>query len=131
MAKILVIDDEENIRFTFKGFLLDEGHEVMTACDYNEAMAKVSETKFDLIFVDILLEGKSGMEVLREIHASKRNSSVVMITGVPDVETASEAVRLGAFDYVCKPIMQEKLLNITEKTLLRKTLADEKEKNRL
>ena len=63
-AKILVIDDEEGIRFTFSKFLSTQNYEVTTAQDFNDAIACISESDFDVIFADIILGGKSGLDVL-------------------------------------------------------------------
>ena len=128
--RILVIDDEENIRFTFESFLLDEGYEVATARDYNEALAMIDELDFDLIFADIILDDKSGIDILRYIKKKKLTCPVVMITGAPDIETASDALRVGAFDYIPKPVLQDTLLRVTKVALQHKVLADEKEKYR-
>ncbi len=129
-AKILVIDDEEGIRFTFERFLLDEGYLVTTVKDCNEALAKIAESNFDLIFADVVLEGKTGIDFLREVRSRNLNSPVVMITGSPNIETASDALRLGAFDYIPKPVRQETLLRVAKIALLHKGLLDEKEKYR-
>ncbi|MDQ1272884.1 MAG: hypothetical protein QG591_1514 [Planctomycetota bacterium] len=128
--KILVIDDEENIRFTFESFLFDEGYDVSTASDCNEALSVIDKSVFDLIFADILLDGKSGIEILRYIKEKNHNCPVVMITGSPDVGTASEALRLGAFDYIPKPVLQNTLLRVTKVALQHKVVIDEKEKYR-
>lgn len=128
--KILVIDDEENIRFTFESFLFDEGYEVSTAKDHSAALLAIDESNFDLIFVDILLDGKSGIEILRYIKGKNLTCPVVVITGSPDVETASEALRLGAFDYIPKPVLQNTLLRVTKVALRHKVVIDEKEKYR-
>ncbi len=129
-ARILVIDDEESIRFTFDCFLSDKGHQVKTASDYDEAVSKLSGNSFDLIFADIVLGGKTGLDVVREVKKRNLSCPVVMITGDPNVESASEAVRLGALDYLCKPVRQDALLRITEMALRHKRLNDEKEKYR-
>ncbi|ODS30595.1 MAG: transcriptional regulator [Candidatus Scalindua rubra] len=129
-ARILIIDDEENIRFTFEDFLSDEGYEVSTAGDYDEALAMIDESNFDLIFSDIILKGKTGIDILREIKARKLNCPVVMITGAPEIDTASEALRLGAFDYVSKPVQLDSLMRLTKTALKHKALTDEKEKYR-
>ncbi|GMU26704.1 MAG: ATPase AAA [Candidatus Jettenia caeni] len=129
-AKILVIDDEESIRFTFERFLQDEGYEVIAVKDYNEALRKVLDSNFDLIFADVILENNTGIDFLREIRKKSFNSPVVMITGSPNIETASDALRLGAFDYIPKPVRQETLLRITKIALQHKELVDEKEKYR-
>lgn len=129
-SKILVIDDEESIRYTFKSFLLDEGYEVVTARDYQEALSAIDTAGLDLIFADILLEGKTGIDVLRETKERNLLCPVVMITGDPNIDSASEALRLGAFDYIPKPIKQDTLLRITKIALKHKALVDEKERYR-
>lgn len=125
--RILVVDDEENICFTLKRFLQDEGYEVFVAGGYQEAMNTISQKNFDLIFVDIMLDGRSGMELLHEIGNRKLSCPVVMITGVPSIETASEAVRLGAFDYLPKPVRQKDLIRVASTALKHKAVVDEKE----
>lgn len=129
-AKILIIDDEKSIRYTFEKFLSNEGHAVVTAKDHNEALDCINTSDFDLIFADIILGGLTGIDVLREIRARGRRCPVVMLTGYPDIKTASEAVRLGAFDYISKPIRKETLLRVTDMALKHKALSDEKEEYR-
>lgn len=129
-SKILVIDDEESIRYTFKSFLLDEGYEVLTARNYQEALSAIDTAGLDLIFADILLEGKTGIDVLRETKERNLRCPVVVITGDPNIDSASEALRLGAFDYIPKPIKQDTLLRITKIALKHKALVDEKERYR-
>ena len=130
MAKILIIDDEENIRFTFEDFFSDEGFEVTTAEDYDEALKMINVSGFDLILTDIKLKGKSGIDILKEVKIRKLNCPVVMITAAPDLDTASDALRLGAFDYVSKPVQLDSLMRITKTAMKHKALADEKEKYR-
>jgi len=130
-AKILIVDDEENIRFTLKKFLITEGYEAETADNYSQAVAKLKETDFDLIFVDIILKGKTGIDILKEVHKRKLLFLVVVITGAPTIETASDALRLGAFDYLTKPVRQDNLLQVTRSALRYKRLIDEKERYRL
>jgi PAS domain S-box-containing protein len=129
-AKILIIDDEEGIRFTFKKFLSAEDYYVATAKDYEEAMNFISEIDFDVIFADIILKGKSGIDVLREIKDRKLISPVIMITGYPNIDTASEAVRLGAFDYIPKPVQKDNLFHCIDVALQHKSVIEEKEKYR-
>lgn len=129
-AKILIIDDEEGIRFTFRKFLLADNFEVATAKDFDEAVNCISKNSFDIVFADIILKGKSGMDVLREIKKRKLNCPVIMITGYPNIETASEAVRLGAFDYIPKPIQKDALFHAIDVALQHKAVIDEKEKFR-
>lgn len=129
-ARILIIDDEEGIRFTFNKFLSSENYEVSTAKDFDEAVEHISKNNFDVVFADIILKGKTGMDVLREIKKRKINCPVIMITGYPNIDTASEAVRLGAFDYIPKPIQKDALFHAIDVALQHKAVIDEKEKYR-
>ncbi len=126
--KILIVDDEENICFTLGRFLSEEGYDVATAEDYDTAVQKIGENDFDLVFADILLKGRTGIEILRAVKEKNSQCPVVMITGVPTIETASEAVRLGAFDYLPKPVLQDGLLKVAEAALRFKRVVDEKER---
>ncbi len=128
MARVLVIDDEESIRFTFESFLSDEGHAVITARDYDEAISRISSEDFDLVFADIILGDRSGIDILKEIRKRKLTCPVIMITGYPNVETASDAVRTGAFDYLPKPVRQENLLHVARMAFQHKALQEENEK---
>ncbi len=115
--KVLVIDDEESIRYTFECFLTDEGYEVTTAKNYGEAISKIDTSDFDLIFADIILGGKSGIDVLREVKRRELVCPVIMITGDPSAESAHAAFQLGAFGHISKPVNQEKLLHLTKTAL--------------
>ncbi len=129
-ARILVIDDEESIRFTFEDFLSDAGYEVAVAADFDGALARLDESDFDLIFADIILGGRNGLDVIRVVRDRGLTSQVVIITGAPHLDTASEALRLGAFDYISKPVDQDTLLRVAKTALKLKLLEDEKEKYR-
>jgi PAS domain S-box-containing protein len=120
--KILVVDDEESIRYTFRTFLEDEGYDVEVARGYDDAAAAIGSKDFDLVY--------AGIDVLREVKRRHANCPVVMITGVPTVETSAESVRSGAFDYIPKPIRQDTLLRVTGMALKHKALLDEKERFR-
>lgn len=130
MAGILVVDDEKSIRFSFESFLTEEGYDVVTSPDYEDASHRLAEREFDLIFLDILLGGRTGIDLLQE--ARKRNPScpVVMITGAPSIDTASEALRLGAFDYIPKPVEKKTLLHVASLALRHKRVIDANEKYR-
>ena len=130
-AKILVVDDEESIRYTFESFLSEEGHEVTTAKNFEEAVGRLEGADYDIIFSDIILGDKTGMDLLKEAKARRIECPFIVITGYPTVETASESVRLGAFDYIAKPITQNALVHISQVALKHKQVLDEKEKYRL
>lgn len=124
---ILIVDDEESIRITFEMFLKREGYgKITTAATLEEALALINEQTFDLIISDIVLEGASGTELLRFIRQTGVQCPVVMITGFPNLESAAEAVRLGAFDYISKPVNKETLLRFVRQALKHWQLAMEK-----
>jgi PAS domain S-box-containing protein len=128
--KILVVDDQENIRFTFERFLMAEGYDVKTAKAYHEALSHLGEEPFDLVFSDIVLGHKTGIDILKKIRSVDSACPVVLITGYPDVKTASDAVRLGAFDYITKPVEKEALLRIAKLALQHKSSTDKAERCR-
>jgi PAS domain S-box-containing protein len=125
-ARILVIDDEESIRFTFRAHLTQEGHEVFTSRDYESAIEIIEKKDLDLIFVDLILKGHSGIEILGKVKELGLACPVIIMTGNPSIETTTEAVRLGAFDYLLKPIHKEPLLRATKIALSHKNLSDMK-----
>ncbi|WP_028580722.1 sigma-54 dependent transcriptional regulator [Desulfogranum japonicum] len=124
---ILVVDDEESLRNTFQFFLKKQGYSpVITASTFIEAMEAISHHCFDLIISDIVLGGQSGIDFLRSIRDQGVSCPVVMITGYPNVDTASEAVRLGAFDYIPKPVEKETLLKTARLALQQWELQNER-----
>ncbi len=123
--KILVVDDEEALRYTIETFLLREGYDVDTAGSYKESLGKLSETRFDLILTDIMLGDGTGIDILREVNRRNLLCPVILITGHPNIETASDAVRDGAHDYVAKPVKKDVLLRKVEMTLRHKAIIDE------
>jgi two-component system, NtrC family, response regulator HydG len=125
-SRILIVDDEESIQFTFKTHLSNEGHKVMTADDYYSGIKALSENEFDLVITDVILGGQTGTDILREIKNRGLKCPVIMITGEPNIETAADAVCFGAFDYLPKPIRKETLLRVTSNALRHKTVIEEK-----
>ncbi len=135
--RILLVDDEEIIRFSFKSHLEKQGYEILSAGNYDSAFEIITSTNLDLIITDIILGGHTGIDILREVKAQGHDCPVIMITGEPNVSTATEAVRLGAFDYISKPVLKEDLLRVTDHAIKHKSLIDknrrleeEKETNR-
>ena len=125
---ILLVEDEEILRFTFTSFLAKQAYDVVTAEDYETALKVIAEVELDLIIADIVLGGHTGLDILREVKAQGMQCPVVMITGKPSIESASEAVRLGAYDYLVKPVEKGALLKIAEQAIKYKTLLDEKDR---
>ena len=111
MKSVLVVDDEKILRYTFSEFLEEGGYAVTTAENYDDALGKLEKQAFDLVITDIILGGKTGIDLLQQIKEMELACPVIVLTGYPDVETATEAVRLGAFNYLSKPVDQEMLLN--------------------
>jgi DNA-binding NtrC family response regulator len=127
-SRILVIDDEESLRLTFKTFLAREGYGPVTvASTFDEALELIENNVFDLIISDIVLEGASGIDLLRRAKELNQSCPVVMVTGYPNIKSASEAVRLGAFDYLPKPVKKEELLRTARMALQQYTLLKAKE----
>jgi len=125
--RILLVDDEEGIRFTLGCILKKEGFQVDVASTRREAVGLFVTGPYDLAFVDIMLGGESGIKLLRDIKNMSLATQVVMITGRPEVDSAAEAVRLGAFDYLTKPIRHETLMAVSRHALSAKKMNDERE----
>ncbi|MBB5347733.1 DNA-binding NtrC family response regulator [Desulfoprunum benzoelyticum] len=126
-AAILVVDDEPSLRNTFRTFLKRAGYQrVEAVASFGEAIEAVTARSFDLIICDIVLESHSGIDLLKEFRSLGTSCPVVMITGYPHVETAVEAVRLGAFDYLAKPVEKEVLLKTARLAIRQHRLVQEK-----
>ncbi|MBI1184715.1 response regulator [bacterium] len=110
MPKILIVDDEEVIRQTLIDILEYEGYEIDTAADGLEAVKKINSTKYDAVLCDIKMPRMDGLEVLEQVAPNHPQLPVVMISGHGTLETAVEAVKMGAFDYISKPPDLNRLL---------------------
>ena len=122
-AKILIVDDEEKILQTMQGSLEDEDYEVLTAKDGQEAIDKVRAENLDLIFLDIWLPGMDGMETLKAIKEHDANLDVVLMTGHGTMSTAIQAIKLGAFDFLEKPLSLDNILSVAHNALEQKRTA--------
>lgn len=118
--KILIIDDEKSIRLALKDILEDEGHEVELAEDGKKGLATATSSQYDVIFCDIKMPGMDGIEVLEKMVAQGVDSSIVMISGHGDIETAVECLKKGAYDFIQKPLDLNRIL-ITVKNAHDKT----------
>lgn len=124
---ILIVDDEASIRLTFEMFLAREGYgPIVTASTLDEALDAIQKHNFDLIISDIVLEGERGTDLLCKIREAGIECPVVMVTGFPNLDTAAEAVRYGAFDYISKPVNKETLLKFVRQALKHWKLENEK-----
>ena len=107
---ILVVDDEKDIRISLTGILEDEGYQVVTAASGIEALEKLREDLPDLVLLDIWMPGMDGLETLEKIKKLIVHITVIMISGHGTIETAVRATKLGAFDFIEKPLSLEKVL---------------------
>ncbi|MBN2406368.1 MAG: response regulator [Elusimicrobia bacterium] len=117
MAKILIVDDEEGMRYVLTNILTKADYEVIAAEDGRKAMEMVKEYRPDMVFLDIHLPDMDGTEILKEIKKIK-NIPVVMCSGFGDVDFAVMTMKYGAFDYVSKPFKNEDVLNMARKALV-------------
>ena len=115
--KILVVDDEHLIRWSLEQNLKKQGYEVVTAGDGEEALRQVREEQPDLVLLDIQMPGISGIEALEKIKEHDEDIVVIMVTAHGGLETAVNAMRLGAYDYVSKPFNLDELAIIIRKAL--------------
>jgi DNA-binding NtrC family response regulator len=120
--RILVIDDEMIVCESCKRILEEEGYEVDTALSGREALEKMKETPFDIVITDLKMPVIDGMEVLRTIRKEYPEVIVIMITGFSTVETAVEAMKLGAFDYIPKPFTPDEVSIVVKKAIEKKNL---------
>ena len=107
MAKVLIVDDEKSIRRTLSEFLKTAGYEVETADDARRAFDLLQTGNFDVVVTDIILPGPSGVDLLHMIRKASLRVQVILMTGEPTVDTATEAIRSGAFDYLNKPVTRQ------------------------
>jgi CheY-like chemotaxis protein len=109
MARILVVDDEPDSVELLEEFLTSKGYEVATASDGEEALRKVKEERPHLVLLDVRMPGMNGLDVLRKMREFDRDVGVIMVTAVNEEDTGREALKLGAFDYIVKPLNLEYL----------------------
>ncbi len=131
MARIVLIDDETNLLRTLARFLERAGHEVSIGSDFAGVAEQLRPGRFDLLVTDIVMPGMDGLEVLREVVERRAcREPVVLLTGQPNLETASEAVRRGAFDYLAKPVTKDRLLEVVARGLRHVELLRDRDRSR-
>ncbi|MFW6007239.1 MAG: response regulator [Halanaerobiales bacterium] len=127
--KILIIDDEKNIRMTLEKTLTGAGYEVETAFNGEEGIQKLKEDNYPVILLDMKLPGMNGIDVLKKIKDLDYHSKVIMITGYGTIDTAVETMKLGAVDYLRKPFKPEEILDLVDKVFDRYQLEEKEEGN--
>lgn len=110
--KVLIIEDERITRITLANLLKKEGYEVDSVSDGDKGLRKVVTGAFDVIITDLRLPGKGGIDILKAAKETNENCVVIVITAYASVETAVSALKLGAYDYITKPLSPEKFISL-------------------
>lgn len=124
-AHILIVEDEVNIRSALVTMLEKLGHKVQGAGTAEEALALLEHTKADLVITDLRMPGLGGMEFLRSIKQTAPETEAIVMTAFGSIDTAIEAMRLGAYDYLTKPVDRDRFHIVVAKALERRALAQE------
>lgn len=117
MSKILIIEDDVSFCLMMKTFLTKKGFEVFTAFTFKEAEAVLSEEKIDLVLTDVRLPDNDGVEILQYIKEADPTIQVILMTGYTDIKTAVNVMKMGAYDYIAKPINSDEILHTINKAL--------------
>ena len=124
IGRVMVVDDEENIREVLSNYLESLGYQVLTAEDGQDALSKFEPGVFDLIVSDLLMPTIDGLELLKKVRERDKDVIFLMITGYPSIETAVEAIKKGAYDYITKPFHMEDVKLRIERSFEKKNLRE-------
>ena len=122
-STVLIVDDEEVVRRAHMRSLEDTGCQARVAEDGNEAIRVMEQEPADVILLDLRMPGLDGMDVLKTIKTRWPDSEVVVITGYPSIESAKEAVRLGACNYIAKPVAPDDVIKAANEAMTQKRWA--------
>jgi two-component system response regulator HydG len=125
MAKILVVDDQRNMRTTLSMMLRGAGYDVDEAADGSEACDRVLAESFDLVLTDLKMGARDGIDVLRHVKQEAPLTEVIVMTAYGTIESAVEAMRIGAYDYIQKPFTEEELIVKVQKAVEKRVLTGE------
>src|ERR1700761_570579 len=117
MKKILIIDDEVNVSLLLSKFLTRNGFDVTTAATGTGGMELLKTIGFDLVLCDFRLEDTDGREMLKNIKSQYPKTGVIIITGYSDIKMAVELIKMGAYDYITKPLYPDEILNTITKAI--------------
>lgn len=126
MARVLIVDDEKNIRTTLQAFLADQGYQVDVAEDVDIALKLLAEAGYDVVVSDIVLSQNSGITLIEKLLQAAPDVQVILMTGEPTIEMAMAAVRAGGRDYLIKPISKNAILRSVGYAAQIKKIEDEK-----
>jgi len=122
-AKILIIDDEEVVRLSYMRILAASNCHVKAAWTWDQVAQAMHEERFDVVLLDLRMPEMDGLNVLKEIKQKSPDSEVIIITGYPTLETAKQAVALGAYDYLTKPVGPDQVIEAATAAMLHKRWA--------
>ena len=128
-SKILIVDDDQDIRLLLDKFFSKKGYETKTAHDGNSAVEVLKKDKYDLVLCDFKLPDLNGLELIKKIKVINPEAALLVITGYSDVKVAVKAIKLGAYDYVTKPLYPDEILLTVDKAL--KSKKELKGKNKI
>lgn len=124
LGRVLVVDDEENIREVLSNYLISMNYDVQTAEDGQDALNKYQKGEFDLIISDLLMPNVDGLELLKRVRDMDKDVIFLMITGYPSIETAVDAIKKGAYDYITKPFHMEDVKLRIERAFEKRSLRE-------
>jgi two-component system, NtrC family, response regulator HydG len=124
-GKLLIVDDELSVRDSLGKWFREEGYEVGTAENANEALTRLAEHSWDVALVDIKMHGTDGIELQRRMHEQNPDLMVIIMTGYASVETAVTALKNGAYDYVTKPLDPDEIAHLVKNAMSHKQAAKE------
>lgn len=115
--KLLIVEDEETLRESLRRVLIQEGYEVDSVGSSEAALRILDEKNYELIITDIILPGVNGIQLLKQCREKNPAVKFIIITAFASIETAVEAIRTGAFDYLVKPIQHQEIKDTIKKAL--------------
>lgn len=119
-GRVLIVDDEEIVRVSCQRILVPEGYEVKSAGGAAEGLAILADGPIDVVLTDLKMPDIDGIEVLRRVKEEWPDTEVIMITGYQTINTAVQAIKLGAFDYIEKPFIPNVIVEAIEKAIAHK-----------
>jgi len=115
--KILIVDDEISVGKSIRQALLRENFQIELALSGEEALNKEVQTAFDVIIVDLMMPGLSGLDLLKALKAKASRAQVIMVTGYPTMKNTLQAMQMGAFDFLPKPFLPSDIRSLVDRAL--------------